>query len=290
MTPDQALLAIIASLAVVGVLLVGVISVRARRRRRSSTPTLDRARMGERAGPGTPEDAEAARVAAAIEALVGGIDVDRDGRRPPPPPWAAVARTPEAIDGSAPDATAVRPGPTDRPPSVSRAVADAATWSRAIREESARVARFGRAPTVVMAEVPRLQALSDRLGRGVAERVVTEATSLLLSDTRAVDRVARLGEARLGILLLETDEIAACGYVDRVRAVTDGWLQSAGLSIRLSFGWASPTDGKDVLAAAAAAEQRMHDADHHPTAAHQGSSPAGTDGPSQPWLAWPTGR
>jgi len=130
-----------------------------------------------------------------------------------------------------------------------------------------------------MAEVPRLQALTDRLGPGAADRVVTEATRLLVAETRAVDRVARLGEGRLGILLLETDEKAAGGYVDRVRAATDGWLQSAGLSIRLSFGWAAASDGSGVLAAAATAEQRMHDADHRPT-----------DGASQSWLAWPTGR
>jgi GGDEF domain-containing protein len=81
-----------------------------------------------------------------------------------------------------------------------------------------------------------------------------------------VDRIARLGAGRFGILLLETDEGAAAGYVERVRAVTDRWLESTGLSIRASFGWASPAAGDSLMAAAATADQRMHDAGHGGTA------------------------
>ena len=40
--------------------------------------------------------------------------------------------------------------------------------------------------------------------------------------------------------LVETGEIGARSYVDRMRATADAWLGSAGLSIRLSLGWASP--------------------------------------------------
>lgn len=124
-----------------------------------------------------------------------------------------------------------------------------------------------------MAEVPRLDVMADRLGRGVADLVATEAARLLVADTRAVDRIARLGDARFGILLLETDEIAAGGYVERVRTATDRWFESAGLSVRLSFGWASPTEGGNLLGAAADAEQRMRDAGHGGTAIR--SAPAG---------------
>jgi diguanylate cyclase (GGDEF)-like protein len=147
-------------------------------------------------------------------------------------------------------------------------LADPAAWSRTIREESARVARFGHPVTVVMAELSNLDGLADRFGRGVADRVATEAARSLVSESRAVDRIAWLGDARFGVLLLETEEIAAGGYVQRVRAATDGWLESAGLSIRLSLGWASPADGNDVLAAATIAEQRMHDAGPRPTPEH----------------------
>ena len=140
-------------------------------------------------------------------------------------------------------------------------LADPAAWDRTLREESARVARFGRPVTVVMAEIPDLDGVIDRLGRGVADRVVTETARLLVTKGRAADRIAWLGDARFGILLSETEEIRATGYIDRVRAAADGWLESAGLSIRLSLGWASPAEGVDVMAAAAAAHQRMRDVD-----------------------------
>jgi diguanylate cyclase (GGDEF)-like protein len=134
-------------------------------------------------------------------------------------------------------------------------------WDRLVREESARVARFGRPITVVMAELRRLDGVADRLGRDVADRVVTETASLLVTEGRSVDRIAWLGDARFGVLLLETEESGASHYVDRVRAVADGWLESAGLSLRLSLGWASPVEGGDVIAAAATAQQRMLDVD-----------------------------
>ena len=159
------------------------------------------------------------------------------------------------------------------PGSALTELADTATWSRAIREESARVARFGRAVTVVMAELPRLDMVVDRFGRSVADQVATEATRLLVSESRAADRIAGLGDARFGIVLVETDERSAQGYVERVRAATDGWLQSTGLSIRLSLGWASPGEGGDVRTAAATAEQRMHDAERPAAPRRAGRAP-----------------
>ena len=250
MTQDQVLLAVIAALSALSLLVIGAIAVRNRRRSRSVASS-------------DPGAAEGAQTVAAIEAFVAGVSDDPHDRRPPPP-WSAIAPAPEALVSPARDATAVQPRPLDRSSANEPPVADAATWSRAIREESARVARFGHPATVVMAEVPRVHAIADRLGPGVVERVVTEAARLLVTDTRAADRVACLGTGRFGILLLETDETAAGGYVERVRSGVDRWLESTGLSVRLSLGWASPTDGGDVLTAAAIAEQRMHDADHGP--------------------------
>ena len=272
-TQEQALLALYGVLLVVAVLVVGSILVRAIRRRRLAARRRDRVWAVGRANPRADDDA---RAAAAIEAFVAGADVDAQARRRPPPAWEASRRQQDEVvapDREAPDreAPAVRRLPVHRalaghaPSTVpQRPVADATTWSRAIREESVRVARFGHDATVVMLEVPRLQVLADRLGGGVADRVATEAARVLASETRAVDRIARLGEARFGILLLETDEGAAGGYVERVRAATDRWLESTGLSIRVSYGWASPAEGDSLMAAAATAEQRMHHVGHGP--------------------------
>jgi diguanylate cyclase (GGDEF)-like protein len=107
-----------------------------------------------------------------------------------------------------------------------------------------------------------LDDVADRLGRNVADSVVAETARLLVAHGRTVDRIAWLGGARFGVLLVETEEVVALGYVERVRAAADGWFESAGLSIRLSLGWASTVAGGDVVAAAAIAQQRMYDADH----------------------------
>jgi GGDEF domain-containing protein len=111
-----------------------------------------------------------------------------------------------------------------------------------------------------MAELHHLDDLAERLGRDVADRVVTETARLLVREGRAADRIAWLGDATFGVLLLETGEFEARGYVNRVRSAADRWLESAGLSVRLSLGWASPGEGGDVRAAAATAQGRMQDA------------------------------
>jgi diguanylate cyclase (GGDEF)-like protein len=280
MSQDQVVLAILGVLIVANVLLVASIPIRRRRRRRSASQ--GRVQPGSPAGQSEADSraAEDARVAAAIEAFVTGVSPDTAGRAQPLPPPDVLARRREAIMGAAPDATVIQLRQTDRPaddvspaapPRLARPalapewipaeLADPAMWSRAVREESARVARFGHPVTVVMAELPRLDGLADRFGHGVADRIATEAARVLVSEGRAADRIARLGDAQFGVLLLETEELAASGYVERVRAATDGWLESAGLSIRLSLGWASPGPGGDVVAAATTAEQRMHDAE-----------------------------
>jgi diguanylate cyclase (GGDEF)-like protein len=138
-------------------------------------------------------------------------------------------------------------------------LADAATWDRAVREEQARVARFGRPVTVVMAELPHLDDIARRLGHAVADRVVEETARVLVAQGRAEDRIAWLGHARFGVLLVETREAAAGDYVGRVRAAVDEWLDTAGLSIRLSLGWAGASEGGDVVTAAAIAQELLHD-------------------------------
>lgn len=265
---DQLLLAALAFVIVAKVLVLATLPLPRRRRRPS---------MQHQAKPvSVPADDGDARTAAAIEAFVAQVAADAAGGIRPPSPSEVMARRRAVLTGAIDEPTAGPPAsdapkPATRlapaPPRPSSAsVADLAglggraTWDRAVREESARAARFGRPVTVVMAELPDLDHLADHLGRDVADRVVVETARLLSSEGRAVDRIAWLGAARFGVLLLETEETRAPGYVDRVRATADDWLQSAGLTIRLSLGWASPADGSDVFAATTLARQRMHDA------------------------------
>jgi diguanylate cyclase (GGDEF)-like protein len=224
-----------------------------------------------------PEHGDAG-VVAAIEAFVAEVSADPEGSVSPPSAAEVLARR-EAIAAAAPLRAALgvvrsrpreregeRPGESSTPVAAQpvraprwsvAGLGDPASWERTIREESARAARFHRPVTVVMAELPRLGEVADRLGRDAADRVVAETARLLVAEGRAVDRIAWLDYARFGVLLMETEEARATDYVDRVRSAADTWLHGAGLSVRLSIGWASPAEGGDVVAAVAAAEERM---------------------------------
>jgi diguanylate cyclase (GGDEF)-like protein len=278
MTQDQVLLIVLVVLIVVNVFLIATIPLRMRRRRPSAiVPDVQprppasevTARPLPSAGRRNTVADEDERVIAAIEAFVTG-DPEAIGRARPLETSDAVARPRSTGTAMAPDSTDApfrRSAAVPDPPPPSYAsewslaeLGDGAMWSRAIQDESARAARFGHPVTVVLAELPRLDGLADRFGPAVVERVVAEAAHALVAESRAVDRVARLGDARFGVLLPETDEVAARVYVERVRAVADGWLESTGLSIRLSVGWASPAEGGSIAGAAITAEQRMHDA------------------------------
>jgi diguanylate cyclase (GGDEF)-like protein len=115
-----------------------------------------------------------------------------------------------------------------------------------VRDESARAARFRRPSMVVTASLPNLDDVAARWGRAAAERVVTETARLLVSQGRAVDHIARLGDATFGVLLPETGEFGASRYAERVRAAADSWLMASGLSVRLEIGWAIVPNGADA--------------------------------------------
>jgi diguanylate cyclase (GGDEF)-like protein len=240
------------TLTILGVLMVAIdahvvsIALRTRRRRRSTREGRDVLEPPA----GGPLAAGSVPNAATIEAFVASVLPGAPGP----------ATGPARSDAIEPEVGEVTPPATAGTIDSLAALALPAGWSRAIREESARVARFGHPATVVMAELPRLDALAAGFGREVADRVAMEMARLLVAEGREADRTAWLGHARFGVLLSETEESDAACYVDRVRAATDGWLDSVGLSIRLSFGWAGPGADGDVVAAAITAEERMHDA------------------------------
>ena len=218
---DQ-LLAILGFVVLANVLLLALIPLRTRAERRSwsqpgpqpgsrrppETAIGRPAASGPRGpqvdlpGRGQPRSDEDARAAAAIEAFIAEVSPDAAGRTRAPAASEAIA----SVDahGGGPSTTPVM-SPRDRPSAVlaytPAGLADPAAWDRSLREESARVARFGRPVTVVMAEIPDLDGVADRLGRGVADRVVTETARLLATEGRAADRIAWLGDARFGVLL-----------------------------------------------------------------------------------------
>ncbi|MHB8460434.1 MAG: GGDEF domain-containing protein [Candidatus Limnocylindrales bacterium] len=132
------------------------------------------------------------------------------------------------------------------------------SWSRTIATEQTRSARYGRPATVVIAELDGLDILADRFGEIAADRLIPPVADALRRNARAADRVARLGRTRFGILLVETDEVRAINYVERVRAACDRWLEASAVAVRLSLGWACPAVDGDLAGAVRTAEERMH--------------------------------
>jgi len=250
--PDQVLLAVLGLAVLTNIALVGVIQYQNVRRRRARSLAQAERPLPTRPMP-EPDD-EDAQAAAAIEAFISGDGIQVQ------PPAPAPAAAPRELAHRAPDVQEV-PGRADRRRRRDPVgLADLETWERTLGAESERAARFGGSTTVVIAEISRLDGLADRLGQGVADQVVAEVGRQMASETRAADLIAALGGGRFGVLLVETDEKNAAGYVNRVRSVVDGWLQNAGLTLSLSIGWASPPEGGQVAAAAAIAQQRLRDA------------------------------
>ncbi len=260
--PDQVLLAVLGLAVLTNVALVGVIQYQNVRRRRARS--LAQAERPLPTRPMPEADDEDARAAAAIEAFISGDGVQVQAPSPGP---AAAPRDLPASATAARELPRRAPEVQEAPRPVDRrrrrdpaSLADLDTWERTLGAESERAARFGGSITVVIAEISRLDVLADRLGQGVADQVVAEVGRQIASETRAADLIAALGGGRFGVLLVETDENNAVGYINRVRSVVDGWLQNAGLTLSLSIGWASPPEGGQVAAAAAIAQQRLRDA------------------------------
>lgn len=152
-------------------------------------------------------------------------------------------------------------------------------WERGLRDEDARLARYRRATTVVLIELDGLRRLTDRFGQEPAARLLPAVADALRREARGADHVARLGWARFGVLLPETDEIQAINYVERVRASCDRWLESGAVALRLAIGWASPAATAGLDAALRVAEQRLFaERRHGPDASALPPAPTGTEG------------
>ena len=133
-----------------------------------------------------------------------------------------------------------------------------ASWSRIVEIENARLLRYRRPVTVVMAEVEGLKRLAERLGDEPVDRLLPVIAGAFRREARSSDWVARVGHGRFAAFLPETDEIQAINYVERIRLVCEPWLTSSAVPLRLAIGWSSPTASSDIESALQRAEERMH--------------------------------
>lgn len=160
------------------------------------------------------------------------------------------------------DALMTDPTPSAEPATTNRlatppGVLDGAAWSRLLVEEAARIKRYHRPATVVMIELDGLDRFVERLGHDAGDRVVPAVADTIRRLARDADYVARLGPGRFGVLLPETDDVAAINYVERVRRACELWLESGAIAMRLAMGWASSAGDPDLAEVQRIATDRM---------------------------------
>ncbi len=130
-------------------------------------------------------------------------------------------------------------------------------WQRALVAEVARTARFGRPLTIVVVELEGVMELGEDLGDEVGRHALHEAAQALRRESRTSDHVFRIGVTRFGVILTETDEVAAINFVERVRESVLPGMAMGGVGLRLSFGWASPLSGESADVLVRRADHRM---------------------------------
>lgn len=227
----------------------------------------------------------------------------------PPPPRMAPAPTPAVAQ---PAREEVRPPDQARPGLSVNAIIDGAerealgaiggmplvdpqtgldtvrAWTVVFEHESARLRRYNRTATVVVAELDGLDALAARLGRDVADGLVPPVADALRRNARGPDRVCRARHNRFLVLMPETDEVAAINYIERVRSACDLWLEAGALAVRLVMGWASPPPGgtlEDALRLAG--ERMMEERRRRPSGGPETAPPTGQPRAEQPRGAAP---
>ena len=130
-------------------------------------------------------------------------------------------------------------------------------WDRLVSAERARARRYHRPVTVVFVEIAGLDRLSRQWGADVAERALVLGARRLAKEIRSSDHICRVETARFGILLTETDEIAAINFIERARSSCERDLRSASDVLRVGFGWASPPMKGDLHDAIELARRRL---------------------------------
>jgi diguanylate cyclase (GGDEF)-like protein len=130
-------------------------------------------------------------------------------------------------------------------------------WQRVLVAEVARAARYKHNLTVVTIELHGLDVITAAWGAGVARHTLREAAQGVLRTSRTSDYCARIGPSRIGVVLTETDEIAAINFVERVREHAPKKLPKGAESVELAFGWASPKPGESAEALVRRAETRL---------------------------------
>lgn len=130
-------------------------------------------------------------------------------------------------------------------------------WQRVLVSETARAYRYKRNLTVVVIELAGLDELERTWGADVARHAVREAAQCLRRTSRTSDYCTRIDADHFGVILTETDEIAAINFVERVREAGPRSMPRGGERLLFRFGWASPRSAESADAVVRRAEDRL---------------------------------
>ena len=130
-------------------------------------------------------------------------------------------------------------------------------WRKLVIAEVARATRYKRPVTVAVLDVDGMDDILRVWGVDVAHHTLHETAQCLRRMARTSDHLTRIGPSRFGILLTETDEIAAINFVERVRTAGPRSVPRTADLVHFVFGWASPRAGEAPEAVVRRAEDRM---------------------------------
>lgn len=130
-------------------------------------------------------------------------------------------------------------------------------WTRALDAESARIARNGRRASVALIDLEGPAADGDWLESEDAAAVLPRLAQTIRLHAREADVVVPLGAGRYGVLLVDTDQVLAINFVERVRHACDTWLTAHAVALRLVIGWADARPGRSIHEALLDAERAL---------------------------------
>ena len=179
---------------------------------------------------------------------------------PTTPDASEAAVTPLVADGAAPvvsdDTSPLLPVPGDWTDPFT-GTDGPLLWDRIVRKEAARLKRYRRTACIVLVEFAGLEDVAAWLGRELAVELFARLARALAAQIRTSDDICRIAPDRFGILLVETDEVAAINFVDRVRPMLRKHIGNKDIGLRVRIGWASPPDGGGLTDAMTIAENRL---------------------------------
>ncbi len=81
-----------------------------------------------------------------------------------------------------------------------------------------RAGRYGGAVGLLLVEIDRLRAMTERAGPGVADHLLAGLGRQVLASLRGADLLARFDDAQLAVFLPQADATGALDVADRIRA------------------------------------------------------------------------